>query len=70
MVWLGWLLAWSPEANAWGARAHGPHGPQVRHGGGTGPSGVWLDVGGQSTRPGAVRVAEAEEAARVVPLIR
>jgi hypothetical protein len=29
-----------------------------------------LDVGGQSTRPGSVRVSEQEEAARVVPLIR
>ncbi len=28
-----------------------------------------LDVGGESTRPGAAPVAEAEEAARVVPLI-
>ena len=29
-----------------------------------------LDVGGQSTRPGAERVGEAEEAARVLPLLR
>jgi dihydropteroate synthase len=29
-----------------------------------------LDVGGESTRPGARPVAEAEEAARVIPLIR
>ncbi|MDR3511262.1 MAG: dihydropteroate synthase [Caulobacteraceae bacterium] len=29
----------------------------------------WLDVGGESTRPGADPVAEAEEIARVVPLI-
>ncbi|MBA3812232.1 MAG: dihydropteroate synthase, partial [Caulobacteraceae bacterium] len=29
----------------------------------------WLDVGGESTRPGATPVAEAEEMARVVPLI-
>ncbi len=30
----------------------------------------WLDVGGESTRPGAEPVPEAEEIARVVPLIR
>jgi dihydropteroate synthase len=30
----------------------------------------WLDVGGESTRPGAVPVSEAEEIARVAPLIR
>jgi len=30
----------------------------------------WLDVGGESTRPGAVPVPEAEEIARVVPVIR
>jgi dihydropteroate synthase len=29
-----------------------------------------LDVGGESTRPGAAPVAEAEEIARVVPLVR
>lgn len=29
-----------------------------------------LDVGGESTRPGAARVAEAEQIARVVPAIR
>lgn len=29
----------------------------------------WLDIGGESTRPGAAPVAEAEEAAGVVPLI-
>ena len=29
-----------------------------------------LDVGGESTRPGHVRVSEAEEIARVVPAIR
>ncbi|GAX75546.1 hypothetical protein CEUSTIGMA_g2989.t1 [Chlamydomonas eustigma] len=29
-----------------------------------------LDVGGQSTRPGSIRVSEQEEAARVIPLIR
>jgi len=29
-----------------------------------------LDIGGESTRPGATPVAEAEELARVVPLIR
>ena len=28
-----------------------------------------IDVGGQSTRPGAPRVSEAEEAARVLPLL-
>jgi dihydropteroate synthase len=30
----------------------------------------WLDVGGESTRPGSVPVPEAEEIARVVPVIR
>jgi dihydropteroate synthase len=30
----------------------------------------WLDVGGESTRPGAVPVSEAEEIARVAPVIR
>ncbi len=30
----------------------------------------WIDVGGESTRPGAAPVAEAEEQARVVPVIR
>jgi dihydropteroate synthase len=30
----------------------------------------WIDVGGESTRPGAVPVAEAEEVDRVVPAIR
>ena len=29
-----------------------------------------LDVGGESTRPGAAPVAAADEAARVVPVIR
>jgi dihydropteroate synthase len=29
----------------------------------------WLDVGGESTRPGSVPVSEAEEIARVVPVI-
>lgn len=29
-----------------------------------------IDVGGQSTRPGAVRVSPEEEAARVVPVLR
>lgn len=30
----------------------------------------WLDIGGESTRPGAAPVDEAEEIARVVPVIR
>jgi len=30
----------------------------------------WLDVGGESTRPGAASVSEAEELARVIPAIR
>ncbi len=30
----------------------------------------WLDIGGESTRPGAAPVDEAEELARVIPLIR
>jgi dihydropteroate synthase len=30
----------------------------------------WLDVGGESTRPGSVPVSEAEEIERVVPVIR
>lgn len=30
----------------------------------------WLDVGGESTRPGATPVAEAEELARVMPVIQ
>jgi dihydropteroate synthase len=30
----------------------------------------WIDVGGESTRPGAVPVPEVEEIARVVPVIR
>lgn len=29
----------------------------------------WVDVGGESTRPGAVRVGEEEEARRVVPVV-
>ncbi len=29
----------------------------------------WIDVGGESTRPGAKPVSEAEEQARVVPVI-
>lgn len=29
----------------------------------------WLDIGGESTRPGAEPVAEADELARVIPLI-
>jgi dihydropteroate synthase len=31
---------------------------------------AWIDVGGESTRPGAAVVSEAEEIARVVPVIR
>jgi dihydropteroate synthase len=31
---------------------------------------AWLDVGGESTRPGATEVPEAEEIARVVPVIQ
>ena len=30
----------------------------------------WLDVGGESTRPGAAPVSEAEELDRVIPLVR
>ncbi len=30
----------------------------------------WIDVGGESTRPGAEAVAEGEEAERVVPVVR
>lgn len=30
----------------------------------------WLDVGGESTRPGAAEVSEADELARVIPVIR
>src|SRR5687767_10867876 len=30
---------------------------------------AWIDVGGESTRPGAAVVSEAEEQARVVPVI-
>ncbi len=30
----------------------------------------WIDVGGESTRPGATPVPEAEEVARVVPVVR
>ena len=29
----------------------------------------WVDVGGESTRPGAARVPEGEEARRVVPVV-
>ena len=29
----------------------------------------WIDVGGESTRPGAVPVSESEERARVLPVI-
>ena len=29
----------------------------------------WIDVGGESTRPGATPISESEEAARVVPVI-
>jgi dihydropteroate synthase len=31
---------------------------------------MWLDVGGESSRPGAVTISIAEECARVVPVIR
>lgn len=31
---------------------------------------AWIDVGGESTRPGAAPVEEAEERARVIPVIR
>ncbi len=30
----------------------------------------WIDVGGESTRPGATRVSEEEETARVVPVVK
>jgi dihydropteroate synthase len=30
---------------------------------------LWIDVGGESTRPGALAVSEAEERARVIPVI-
>ncbi|MGH9455593.1 MAG: dihydropteroate synthase, partial [Terriglobia bacterium] len=30
----------------------------------------WIDVGGESTRPGAVPVSAAEEICRVIPVIR
>jgi dihydropteroate synthase len=44
--------------------------PAVRHGLGMLAQGVDLiDVGGESTRPGAVRVDEAEELRRVLPVI-
>ena len=31
---------------------------------------TWLDIGGESTRPGAEAVAEAEELDRVIPVLR
>ena len=30
---------------------------------------TWLDIGGESTRPGAQAVAEAEELDRVIPVL-
>ncbi len=43
----------------------------VAHGMGLASEGAdWLDIGGESTRPGAARVSADVEAARVVPVIR
>jgi len=56
----GWAEALGPEAAADAALAAAAA---------AGP-GCILDVGGQSTRPGAIRVGEAEEAERALPLLR
>lgn len=46
------------------------HGAAIAHGLALADEGAdWVDVGGESTRPGAVPVSEAEELRRVVPVI-
>ncbi len=51
--------------------AHASHGDAVAHGERMAQSGADLiDVGGESTRPGAAPVSEREEIDRVVPVIR
>ena len=30
----------------------------------------WLDIGGESTRPGAIEVSEKEELKRVIPVLK
>ncbi|SDO91966.1 dihydropteroate synthase [Klenkia soli] len=45
-------------------------GPAIEHGLAMHAAGVdWVDVGGESTRPGAHRVDAAEECARVLPVV-
>jgi dihydropteroate synthase len=49
---------------------HADHDAAVRHGRELLAQGAdWLDVGGESTRPGATPVAEAEELRRVLPVV-
>jgi 2-amino-4-hydroxy-6-hydroxymethyldihydropteridine diphosphokinase/dihydropteroate synthase len=62
--------SFSDGGTAWragGARAVAEAALEALHR--AGPGSI-LDVGGQSTRPGAQRVSQADEAARVVPVLR
>jgi dihydropteroate synthase len=52
-----------------GSRSHGLHEVNERAGKLLAEGAAILDLGGQSTRPGAVQVSEEEEASRVVPAI-
>lgn len=64
------VLNVTPDSFSDGGRYHS-HDDAVRHGIATYRSGAdMVDVGGESTRPGASRVEPDIEAARVVPVIR
>ncbi|MCK7555142.1 dihydropteroate synthase [Chitinophaga sedimenti] len=52
-----------------GSRSHGLHEVNERAGKLLAEGAAILDLGGQSTRPGAVQVSEEEEASRVIPAI-
>jgi len=59
----------TPDSFSEGGR-HGETASAIAHGLALIEAGAdWLDIGGESTRPGAQPVSEAEELARVIPVI-
>jgi dihydropteroate synthase len=63
------ILNVTPDSFSDGGRYHDP-GAAVAAGVAMVEEGAdWIDVGGESTRPGAAPISEAEERARVIPVI-
>ncbi len=60
----------TPDSFYAGSRANGVAGAVAKAGEMLAEGAVFLDVGGYSTRPGAAEISEAEEMARVVPVIK